>query len=136
MILTETVSIQTHSICHWVDITPTVENIVKNSGVLVGVVTVTSLHTTASITVNENGDSAVESDFFMKLARLVPRDEPYYSHREGNSDSHVKTSLVGTDISRSIVDGGILLGTWQSIYFCEFDGPRSKRSFTVTVIGE
>lgn len=136
MIHSETISLNSRSRCHWVDITAQVAAVIKKSTIYNGIVTVTSLHTTASITINENGDPDVELDFFRKLAGLVPHHEPFYCHAEGNSDSHVKTSLVGTDVTRSITNGELILGVWQSIYFCEFDGPRTNRRFTVTVIGE
>ncbi len=136
MIFTETRTISTKQRCHWIDITSLVRDSITRSTVSNGIVTVTSLHTTASITINENGDPDVEKDFFRKLEHLVPHRESYYLHSEGNSDSHVKTSLVGTDITRSLSSGKLLLGLWQSIYFCEFDGPRSVRQFTITIVGE
>ncbi|MGB7566812.1 MAG: secondary thiamine-phosphate synthase enzyme YjbQ, partial [Chitinivibrionales bacterium] len=99
-----------------------------------GICLVSSLHTTGAITINENADPDVERDFFWKLSQLVPQ-ESAYRHSEGNSDSHVKTSLVGTSVQVPVQNGRVVLGTWQSIYFCEFDGPRSRR-VSVTVMGE
>lgn len=81
-------------------------------------------HTTAAVTINENADPDVKSDMLKKLETLIPRREPYYEHGEGNSDSHVKTSLVGNSATVLIEDGKLVLGQWQGIYFCEFDGPR------------
>jgi secondary thiamine-phosphate synthase enzyme len=130
------VKLDTDSRTHWIDITHSVKKIVLQSGINNGLVTITSLHTTAAITINENADPDVEHDFFLKLNKMVPFNESGYLHAEGNSDSHVKTSLVGLSTQRTLSDGEMLLGIWQSIYFCEFDGPRNNRSFSVTIIGE
>jgi secondary thiamine-phosphate synthase enzyme len=86
------------------------------------------------VTINENADPDVERDFFWKLNALVPREDAY-RHREGNSDSHVKTSLVGLSVQACVANARPVLGTWQSIYFCEFDGPRQRR-VGVSVVGE
>jgi len=84
------------------------------------------MHTTAGITVNEGADPAVQRDIITSLNKLVPADF-YYTHAEGNSDAHIKSSLIGTS-QTVIIDGGrLLLGTWQAIYLCEFDGPRPRR---------
>lgn len=99
---------------------------VQESGILNGVATVFCPHTTAAITINENADPDVCRDWLENLSRLVPANQPYYRHAEGNSDSHVKSSLVGTAVQVIVADGDPVLGTWQSIYFCEFDGPRSR----------
>lgn len=136
MVHQDRISLNTLDTTGWYDITPAVQRIVKKSGVSSGVVTVTSLHTTAAITVNENGDPDVELDLFAKLDKLIPRNESYYRHYEGNSDSHVKTSLIGNVQQVPFSQGKLTLGTWQSIYFCEFDGPRRNRQCDVTVIGE
>jgi secondary thiamine-phosphate synthase enzyme len=85
--------------------------------------------------VNENADPDVESDFFKKLAQLIPQREPFYRHAEGNSDSHLKASIVGLSVLVPVAHGSLVLGTWQSIYFCEFDGPRN-RHVSVSIIGE
>jgi len=120
--------------CEWVDITPDVRSIITASSVKTGACLVTSIHTTGGITINENADPDVERDFFWKLEKLVPREESY-RHGEGNSDSHVKTSLIGLSVQVCVNDNRPILGTWQSIYFCEFDGPRQRR-VAVSVIGE
>ncbi|KMQ51608.1 UPF0047 protein Bsu YugU [Chitinispirillum alkaliphilum] len=96
---------------------------------------VSSLHTTSGLTINENADPDVGRDFFYKLNKMVDRD-PQFRHAEGNSDSHIKASLVGFSVQIPITDKLLVLGTWQSVYFCEFDGPRSSRRCSVTVIGE
>ncbi|MBN1578605.1 MAG: YjbQ family protein [Chitinispirillaceae bacterium] len=128
------ISLSTRRRCCWVDITGEVQRVVTQAGIVSGFCTVTSLHTTAGMTINENADPDVATDFFNKLASMVPRD-PSFHHAEGNSDSHIKASLVGLHIQAAIDKGRLVLGTWQSIYFCEFDGPRSRRC-AVTLMGE
>lgn len=134
-VYTSSFTLDSHSRNHWIDITSHVQSIVSASTLNDGIVTVTAQHTTAAITVNENGDPDVERDLFAKLSALVPYEESYYRHFEGNSDSHVKTSLLGCTQTMPVINGKITLGTWQSIYFCEFDGPRSGRTCTVVVMG-
>ncbi|HOI54150.1 MAG TPA: secondary thiamine-phosphate synthase enzyme YjbQ [Phycisphaerae bacterium] len=90
-------------------------------------------HTTAAVTINENADPSVVADMLAKTSRMVPRDEGY-AHAEGNSDAHIKASLVGSSVTIPIAGGRLALGTWQGIYFCEFDGPRS-RTVHVQVLG-
>jgi len=109
-----------------IDITARVVEIVKKSGVTNGVVYLCCLHTTAGITVNEGADPDVRSDILRFLEKLVPVDAPF-NHSEGNSDAHVKSSLVGITQTLLINGGRLLLGTWQAIYFCEFDGPRTRK---------
>ena len=101
---------------------------------LLVLLTISSLHTTAGLTINENADPDVERDFFWKLNQIFPQDSSYY-HREGNSDSHLKSSMVGFSVQVPIQHGQCVLGTWQSVYFCEFDGPRNRR-VSITIIGE
>lgn len=134
MVFQSEISIQSHQRSHWIDITFEVQKIVDSSGIKNGICTVNSLHTTGAITINENADPDVEADFFKKLSELIPR-EPYFRHCEGNSDSHLKTSLVGLSIQIPITHGTLIRGTWQSIYFCEFDGPRNRK-VAITIIGE
>ncbi|MHC1698915.1 MAG: secondary thiamine-phosphate synthase enzyme YjbQ [Geobacteraceae bacterium] len=109
-----------------IDITPRVVEMVKKSRVSSGVVYLCCLHTTAGITVNEGADPDVRRDISRFLEKLVPVDAPF-DHSEGNSDAHVKASLVGVSETLLIHGGRLLLGTWQSIYFCEFDGPRTRK---------
>ena len=109
-----------------IDITPLVQEQVRTSGVRNGVCHLFVLHTTAGITINEGADPAVQRDMISFLNRLVPHD-PYFTHAEGNSDAHIKSTLVGTSLEVFICEGKPLLGTWQSIYFCEFDGPRHRK---------
>ena len=127
-------SIHTRGRTQWTDVTAEVSRIVAASGIAAGICLVASLHTTAGITINENADPDVGADFFYKINQLVPRHDSY-RHAEGNSDSHLKTSLVGPSVQVPVTGGRLVLGTWQSIYFCEFDGPR-MRKIHVTVMGE
>lgn len=117
-----------------VDITERVADLVKEAKITDGVCVVTVAHTTAGIFVNENADPDVQRDVLTTLARLVP-DDGDYRHAEGNSPGHIKSILVGTDITVAIRDGKLALGRWQGIYFAEFDGPR-RRHATVTLIGD
>lgn len=118
-----------------VEITDRVAAVVSRSGVTDGVVFVQSLHTTAGLTINENADPDVEHDVVEKLGRTFPRQEPYFQHAEGNSDSHIKTSLMGPTLSVIVEGGDLCLGRWQGIYFCEWDGPRRRR-VAVQVLGK
>jgi len=124
----KTFGANTHQRTEFVDITDQVAKAVAEMGVKDGVVTVFVPHTTAGITINENADPDVTADIEKALDRMVPW-EAGYRHGEGNSAAHVKASLMGSSV-RVIVSGGRLqLGTWQAIYFCEFDGPRSRKVF-------
>ncbi|MBD3421503.1 MAG: YjbQ family protein [Chitinivibrionales bacterium] len=134
MVHSADISVASSARAHWIDITSEVRREVDQSGICNGMCTVSSLHTTAGITINENADPDVGRDVFWKLSNLVPREDGYH-HCEGNSDSHVKASLVGLSVQVPLRDGSLVLGTWQSIYFCEFDGPRNRR-ICVTVLGE
>jgi secondary thiamine-phosphate synthase enzyme len=117
-----------------IDITERVAEKVKDAKITEGICVVTVAHTTAAVFVNENADPDVQRDLLVTLARLVP-DAGDYRHAEGNGPAHIKSVLVGGDVTVSIRDGALDLGRWQGIYFAEFDGPRT-RSATVTVIGE
>jgi secondary thiamine-phosphate synthase enzyme len=119
---------------HWIDITDQIRNQIALSGIRNGICLICSLHTTGGLTINENADPDVQTDFFKKLNSVFPQ-ETAFLHSEGNSDSHIKASLVGFSVQLPIVNNEILLGIWQSVYFCEFDGPR-KRTVSVTMMGE
>lgn len=127
MIYFEEFGVRTTQRTQWVDITSKVIEIIKHFGVEKGIVVVSVPHTTAGITINENADPDVHTDFFAKLDKLIPYGESFYRHMEGNSDSHLKASLVGFSVTLPINNKKLILGTWQSVYFCEFDGPRSRR---------
>ena len=122
---TETLNTQQRS--QMIDVTDRVQQWVGSERILDGMAIVYVPHTTAAVTINENADPDVKSDMLKKLETLIPKNEPYYRHGEGNSDSHVKTSLVGNSVTVLINSGSLLLGQWQGIYFCEFDGPRQRQ---------
>ena len=109
-----------------IDITQRVSEVVASSGVSEGIAHVWCPHTTAAITVNEAADPSVARDIVAGLARFVPRDGGWH-HAEGNADAHIKASLLGASASVPVSDGVLALGTWQGVFFCEFDGPRSRR---------
>lgn len=110
----------------FVDITNDIKNIVRDSGIESGVVHVYTPHTTAGITINENADPDVVSDITMEINKIIPFEDGY-NHLEGNSAAHIKSSLFGISETLIIEEGRLLLGTWQGIYFCEFDGGRNRR---------
>ncbi len=110
-----------------IDITGQIQQVVASSVITSGVVTVFVPHTTAGITINENADPTVKQDIIAALAQLVPRRAGYYKHLEGNSDAHIKASLVGSSVNVPVYNGRLCLGTWQGIMFCEFDGPRQRQ---------
>lgn len=116
----------------FVDITGQVQKAVRESGLSEGTAMIFVPHTTAAVTVNENADPDVLYDLRLALAALVPKLP--YRHGEGNSPAHLKSSLFGCSQLVPIVNGKLALGTWQGIYFCEFDGPR-RRNFQVVVQG-
>lgn len=115
-----------------VDVTSRVAEAVRADGVAEGWAQVFCPHTTAGVTINENADPDVVTDVLDTLRRLVPRDAGY-RHVEGNSDGHVKASLVGSSVTIPVAAGRLVLGTWQGVYFCEFDGPRSRKLLVTTV---
>lgn len=123
----QTETVQTRSRSQMIEITERVERVVREQGVSEGMAIVFVPHTTAAVTINENADPDVKHDLLAKLAEMIPKEEGYYRHGEGNSDSHVKTSLVGNSVMVLIENGKLVLGTWQGIQFCEFDGPRSRK---------
>ncbi|MBI5815450.1 MAG: YjbQ family protein [Nitrospinae bacterium] len=128
-------SVSTRSRTDFVDITHQVAQLLSKSGVREGIATVYVPHTTAAITINENADPSVMSDMGLALDKMVRWDDPDYGHSEGNSAAHVKSSLVGCSINVIVRFGTMALGTWQGIFFCEFDGPRNRKVF-VKISGE
>jgi secondary thiamine-phosphate synthase enzyme len=128
-----TESLNTTARGQMIEITDRVQRLISQNKVREGLVIVYVPHTTAAITINENADPDVKHDLLAKLEALIPKSEPFYQHGEGNSDSHLKTSLVGNSVSVLIEEGKLILGTWQGIQFCEFDGPRS-RSYLVKIV--
>lgn len=119
-------AVNTHNRTEFVDITGRVQEAVSSLGLEEGVVTVFVPHTTAGITINENADPDVMADVADTLERVVPW-RAGYRHGEGNAAAHVKASLMGSSVTVPVETGRLQLGTWQGIYFCEFDGPRSRK---------
>jgi secondary thiamine-phosphate synthase enzyme len=115
-----------------IDITGRVEEEVNKSKVGSGICVIYVPHTTAAVTINENADPTVRRDILMTLERAAPVSLPY-AHAEGNSPAHVKASLVGSSATIPVEDGRLVLGTWQGIFFCEFDGPRRRQVFVKIV---
>ncbi len=126
-IIQEDFCISTKSRNQMIDITSQVRSLVGQTGVTDGDVIVYCPHTTAAITINENADPSVPHDMLLTLEELMPQHRSGYRHSEGNSDSHCKSSLVGCSEQGLIKGGALQLGTWQGIFFCEFDGPRSRK---------
>jgi secondary thiamine-phosphate synthase enzyme len=122
-----TLPLPTKSRNQMLEITDHVQRLIVQNDIQSGIAIVCVPHTTAAITINENADPDVKHDMLEKLATLIPKHESYYQHGEGNSDSHVKTSLVGNSVTVLIENGKLVLGTWQGIQFCEFDGPRQRK---------
>ena len=121
-----TLSIKTHRRTEMIDITGLVQRVVQNHGIVEGLCMVYVPHTTAAVTINESADPDVAHDIIYALERLVPADTPF-RHGEGNSDAHVKASLIGASEVIAVHEGRLVLGTWQGVFFCDFDGPRSRR---------
>lgn len=119
-------SVKTHAKTEFVDITSDIKSVVKQAGIDQGICMLFVPHTTAGITINESADPSVQSDVLMVLNQMVPWDADY-RHLEGNSPAHVKSSLVGPSELIAIENGALVFGTWQGIYFCEFDGPRNRK---------
>jgi secondary thiamine-phosphate synthase enzyme len=130
----DAIDVSTHSRTELIDVTRQVAESVRKSGVKEGTCTIYVPHTTAAVTINEGADPSVKSDVVNMLNRLVPF-EASYSHTEGNSAAHIKSTIVGVSRTVPIKDGALTLGTWQSIFFCEFDGPR-RRELYVAVLGK
>ena len=122
----ETQSVRTSARNEMIDVTDRVRKVVAGKKVTDGMVIVYVPHTTAAVTINENADPDVKHDMLFKLSQMIPKHEAEYRHSEGNSDSHVKTSLVGNSVTVLVENGRLVLGRWQGVYFCEFDGPRQR----------
>jgi len=123
----ETLTVRTSQRCQMVDVTGQVQDAVRKSGLKDGHVILYVPHTTAGITIQENADPDVVHDVLWKLEQWVPQHESGYRHGEGNSDAHIKCSLVGMSQVVLVEDARLVLGPWQSIYFCDFDGPRQRQ---------
>ena len=117
----------------FVEVTAELKELVRGAKLQSGCLVVYSPHTTAGVTVQENADPDVVHDLLLWLNERIPKDAPGFRHAEGNSDSHLKTSLVGTSVTVIVEDGELVLGTWQGVYFCEFDGPRTRTLHVQTI---
>ena len=124
-----TINIKSNTRIQFIDITLSISEIIRESGVKSGTCVIFSQHTTAGLTINENADPDVTRDILVSLSRLIPPTGDY-RHAEGNSDAHLKASLMGFSLMVPIIDGRLSLGTWQGLYFCEFDGPRNRHVLT------
>src|SRR6266851_2876524 len=122
----DTFTVQTRQRNQFVEITDQVRLSLTKAGVRDGFGVVYCPHTTAAITINENADPDVVHDMLLWLERTIPQAQPGFRHGEGNSDSHIKASLIGSSVTLLIEGGDLVLGRWQGVYFCEFDGPRSR----------
>lgn len=120
------ITVNSHNRQEFIDITSKINNVVRRSEVVKGLLVLNVPHTTAGITINENADPDVKDDILTKLTEMIPVKDNY-QHREGNSDAHIKSCLLGSDQTIIINNNGLVLGHWQGIYFCEFDGPRSRK---------
>jgi secondary thiamine-phosphate synthase enzyme len=122
----QTFQVRTSAQTEFVDITRSVQEAVKKTGIEDGICIVFVPHTTAAVTINENADPSVVHDMIMELNKIVPFKDAY-RHMEGNSPAHIKASLVGCSEIVIVESGKLVLGTWQGIFFCEFDGPRNRK---------
>lgn len=124
--------IRTSARTQMIDMTGEISKIVSESGIKNGLAVIHIPHTTAAVTINENADPDVQKDMTKFMDRLIPH-ENWFAHSEGNSDSHIKSSLFGCSQTVIIEKGRLVLGTWQGIFFCEFDGPRSRKVFVKVI---
>ena len=122
----QTFQVRTSAQTEFIDVTRSVQEAVKKTGVEDGFCIVFIPHTTAAVTINENADSSVVQDIVMELNKIVPFEDQY-RHTEGNSPAHIKASLIGCSQTVFVESGKLVLGTWQGIFFCEFDGPRNRK---------
>lgn len=120
------INVKSRARTEFIDITEKIQEVLKETGIISGICRLFIPHTTAGITINEGADPSVQRDIQALLNRLIPFDGDYH-HREGNSSAHIKASVVGISQDVFIDEGRLVLGTWQSIFFCEFDGPRHRR---------
>jgi len=122
------ITIETNAQTQILDITTQVQKVVSESGIIEGLCCIFIPHTTAGVTINENADPSVKQDILMELNKVIPfRDN--YSHLEGNSAAHIKASIIGSSVNIPVKNNNLLLGTWQGICFCEFDGPRTRQFY-------
>lgn len=132
----ETITLQTHQREILIDITPMVEGLVQDSGIRYGLVNVYAQGATAAIMIQENWDESIQTDVVSLLRNMIPKGVWLHDAQDGNGDSHLKSGLVGPSETIPIVDGRLGLSTWQNVFFCEFDGPRSDRHVLCTIIAD
>jgi secondary thiamine-phosphate synthase enzyme len=128
----ETFQVKSSEKTEVIDITPSVQEAVRKAEVAEGICFIFVPHTTAAVTINENADPSVSGDMIMELNKIVPFHDRYH-HLEGNSPAHIKASLIGSSQTIFVESGKLVLGTWQGIFFCEFDGPRSRKVYVKVV---
>lgn len=128
------ISVNTSSHTQFIDITSKVSEVLQKAGIKDGICTVFTPHTTAGITINENADPDVPRDIIKEMGKVIPLNDGY-DHIEGNSAAHIKSSLFGCSETVIVRNGSLMLGTWQSVFFCEFDGPRNRKVW-VEIIGK
>ena len=132
--MVHTLSVGTASRTQMVDLTGKIQELVQSSGVATGVCHIFVAHTTAGLTINENADPSVQSDILIVLNKIIS-DREAYRHAEGNSPAHIKASLMGPHLTVLINQGRLLLGTWQGVFLCEFDGPRTRKVHVKIIAG-
>lgn len=128
------INVKSRARTEFIDITEKVQEVLKEAGIVSGICYLYVPHTTAAVTVNEGADPSVQRDIQALLNKLVPFEGDYH-HREGNSSAHIKASIIGISETMLVDEGRLVLGTWQSIFFCEFDGPRHRR-VALKIIGD
>ena len=128
----QTIQVSTRNRTEFVDITSEVQSSLAKEAVREGICIVYCPHTTAAVTINENADPSVVRDILREVNKIIPFEDNY-SHMEGNSAAHIKSSVIGASEMIPVAGGKLTLGTWQGIYFCEFDGPRSRKVYVQTV---
>jgi len=131
----QTFQVRTSKQTEFIDITRFVQEAVKKTGVEEGICFIFIPHTTAAVTINENADPSVSQDILMELNKVIPFQDRYH-HLEGNSPAHIKASLIGPSETIFVESGKLALGTWQGIFFCEFDGPRNRSVYVRVVRSE
>ena len=131
-IMRETIEIKTRARTELIDVTSEIQQLVRKSGVREGVCYVFVPHTTAGVTINENADPSVQKDMLAEINKVIPFQDNY-THSEGNSAAHIKSSLFGHSLFVFIEQGSLALGTWQGVYFCEFDGARRRKMYVKIV---
>jgi secondary thiamine-phosphate synthase enzyme len=131
---TEEIQVISHRREEFIDITSEIQDFIDRANIQSGLIALFVPHTTAAVTINENADPDVKSDILHKLNRQFPQNDSY-RHAEGNSDAHIKSSLIGSSLLLIVAERKLLLGTWQGVYFCEFDGPRNRKLFLKVISG-